>query len=771
MFFFVARLRLQFAIAIFLFSFVHAHQDVLYTSSVSYCAPPEDILVEVFEITYFRANDSISFNVSAASVVHNNVTANVLLNVYGMQPINFTLDLCSIADGLLCPLPTYDFVGADSIPLPPSVDVSSELPGIAYVIPDLESYAQLTLLDVETGEMRACIQSTLSNGWTTHQYAVEWTTGAIVLLALAAAIWQTLACDSLALTPIRLLDIFYLYQTIATSGLLSLNYPIVYRAFTLNFAWSIGLFAASTTSHFQNSINNMRHLTGGDLADASSSGATSLVNRKLSPYNQAPGSNLDLAIPQSLMDRFASLPQVDLSKLFSRDAVTDVAETPKVLASGAVATVTQESANVLQAGIPIYVNTIGIATANAFMTVFLVSLILAAIMLAGLALAYGLLWWAGRYEWARRRMEITTDLRASFPDFARAWGLRAALITLFPVLTFAFAQWTLKDSWLSVLLSVILVIILMALIIPSVLAVLSPYTLKALSRFNVSFSESALIPLSAPFQPHRLWYLIPLLIAIFFKSLVIAFAHAHGLAQTICFLCADVVVFGLLVLVKPYRTRHADILMGYLGLLRIIADGLMIAFAESLNLSAIPRVVIGIIIAVLWSIAVVIMFLNILVNIGLWKLIQHIIPWCGWGRRRQGDKSLASNPSHNDSSSMLEKGEKGEKESPSEATQHTWARPGNPSPPTSASFPNSEHPSTYSASSLGQPLPSRWSFQHSRPPSGYDESSPTSPSAAPHSVSPSPSTPTLNMPTHRHTRQLSSVASPTIEEHDTPNEA
>lgn len=698
-----------------------------------------------------------------SKISNTNVTANVLLNVYGMQPFNFTLDLCSIADGLLCPLPTYNFTGADSIVLPSSVDVSSEIPGIAYVIPDLESYAQLTLVDVETGEIRACIQSTLSNGWTTHQYAVEWTTGAIVLLALAAAIWQSLACDSLSLAPIRLLDIFYLYQTIATSSLLSLNYPIVYRAFTLNFAWSIGLFSASTTSHFQNSINNMRHLTGGDLADASSSGATPLVNRKLSPYNQVSGA---LAIPQAVMDRFASLPRIDISKLFSRDFSAEVIQATDVLTKRTVATVTPESANVLQAGIPIYVNTIGIATANAFMTVFLVALIYAAIVLAGLALAYLLLWWVSRYEWARRRMEITTDLRASFPNFARAWGLRAALVTVFPVLTFAFVQWTLKDSWLSVFLSVILLLIVMASVIPPVLAVLSPYLPKVLLRFNIPLSDSALTPLSAPFQPHRLWYLIPLLVAILFKALIIAFAHAHGLVQVICFLIADVLVFGLLILVKPYRTRHADILMGYLGLLRIVASGLMIAFAESLNLTAIPRVVIGIVTAVLWSLAVVIMFLNILVNMGLWKLIMRVVPCGSWSRRRQGDRSLASNPSHQDSSSVLEKGEK---ESPSGVSQHSWARPGNPSPPTEASFlPESEHPSTYSSSSFGQPLPSRWSFQHSRPPSGNDESSP---STTRPSVTPSPSTPTSSIPAHRHTRQLSLIASPTIEEHDPPNEA
>lgn len=88
MFFSVARLRLSIASALIVFSSLsRAHQDVLckslsyssmatahdpfmaVTSSVSYCAPPEEILVQQLDLIYFKANNSISFNVSAASVV------------------------------------------------------------------------------------------------------------------------------------------------------------------------------------------------------------------------------------------------------------------------------------------------------------------------------------------------------------------------------------------------------------------------------------------------------------------------------------------------------------------------------------------------------------------------------------------------------------------------------------------------------------------------------------------------------------------------------
>lgn len=88
MFFSVARLRLV-AISFFALPLVHAHEDVicvfssrlisfylvltnsvcLVTSSVSYCAPPENLLVEQFDVSYFPLNNSLVFNISAASVV------------------------------------------------------------------------------------------------------------------------------------------------------------------------------------------------------------------------------------------------------------------------------------------------------------------------------------------------------------------------------------------------------------------------------------------------------------------------------------------------------------------------------------------------------------------------------------------------------------------------------------------------------------------------------------------------------------------------------
>lgn len=718
-----------------------------------------------------------------------------------MHPINTTLNLCSLFHGILCPLPQYNFTGWDTLQLPDSVksSITDHLPGIAYVMPNLEAFAQLTLYKENTNEVVACLQTTVSNGWSARQYAVEWSTAALTLLALASAIWKSIASDALALAPIRLLDFVVLLQTIAASGLLGLNFPSVYTAFTLNFSWILGLFPQSATSGMQNSITHMRRLTGGDSSDASSGDSTAYVNRELSPYNM-------LAQPASLLESVKALPSLDLRNATARSlvkvgtsAVNATSRLAKAQADVAVVT-NDDSSDVLQAGIPIYVNTIGVATANAFMTVFLTTLIYTAVVLGFLGVAFALYVGVQRTAWGQRNVRRWKGLQDGFVPFAKAWGLRAVIAATFPLLIFIFFQWTLHDSWLSILLSVITLVILMGLVLPPLFFVLRPYLPRALSRTHNSAVPTtlSLAPLTAPFREERILYAGLIMLTLLVKAMVIAFGHADGLAQAIVFLIIDVLFFLSLILAKPFRTRRADILQGYLAIVRMVCSGLLIAFVQTVNLSPIPRVVIGVVTVVIFAVAVVIMFLNTLVNLGLWRLFKDLV--CCGRRRREGDRSLASQSS--DPMFDEKHPERDAEKCVESASAHTGSsqydlvdRPGNPTPPTTRTnshahtnlaTPDSGSPLSTSIGSsrpsiltdttgttLGNELPRRWSFQHSRPPSGSDGS----PTAGSFLAPSSPSTPGSTRPatsSQRHSRHPSaSVAthSPIQERYSDEHEA
>ncbi|KAH9855143.1 TRP-domain-containing protein [Lenzites betulinus] len=756
MFFSVARLRLALSSFLLLAApLVRARDNSLFTSSVTYCAPPESLLIEQFDIAYFAKNQSIVFNVSAASVVPNtNVNANLFLNVYGIRPINVTLDICSLFDGALCPLPLYNFTGSDSLSLPKDFDVASQLPNIAYYIPDLEAYAQLTLTDVKTGQVRACVQFTLSNGWSTHQLGAEWAAGSIALLALTAALVQSIFGFGSPLLPVRLIDVVSLFQTIALSGLLALNFPSLYRSFALNFSWALGLFESSSTSSIQTSINRMRSATGGHLSDESGDGAISFVNRKLSPYNSA-----SYVAPQSLVQTASSLARVNLAEFVSSNASLP-ASLPRtqVLVGSDVATVTEQSSNVLEAGFPIYTNSVGIATANAFMTVFFVALILTAIVLGTLALIYGVLVALERSEFGRRHPGIA-QFRTNYPSFAKAWAIRGAQMLSLPILVFTFYQWTLKDSWLSDLLSVILLIALMAIILPAAFFAIRSSVPR--SRWTDMKPPAAVAPFTEPYRESRTYYVIPLLLVMVIKAMVTAFAHVHGMVQAVFFVVLEALLLGCIIVLKPYPTRRADVLAGYLCITRLVCSGLMIAFAENLAVQPIPRVAIGAVTAVIFSIACIVLFFNLLVNLGLWRLVKYVV-CCGHRGRRPGDTELASTPSD---SSIAEKGEghryDGEQEKKDTATYFHHSRPGNPSPPSTAI--SIEPMSATSSTTLGETLPRRWSFQYSRPPSAATDSPHSPPYTTYHN-----STASSPVSAQRHSRHISSSLPTPLEEYPTP---
>lgn len=169
-------------------------------------------------------------------------------------------------------------LGGSALPVPE--DIIGALPSIAWTVPDLSAIVQVRFADTESGELVACLQATLANGHTTKLDAVLWATAgfaiAAVLISWLHTAWNLCRHDSQLSTEAglvtgdsspaqwRVVDIIYLFQVIASSGLLTLNYPTVYPAFVQNFRWALGLFH---TPSIQNAINSARDKTGGKLAE------------------------------------------------------------------------------------------------------------------------------------------------------------------------------------------------------------------------------------------------------------------------------------------------------------------------------------------------------------------------------------------------------------------------------------------------------------------------------------------------------------------------
>ncbi|KAH8832720.1 TRP-domain-containing protein [Flagelloscypha sp. PMI_526] len=549
-----------------------------------------------------------------------NVSANVLLNAYGMKPLNITIDFCTILGGALCPLPKYHFKGSQTLQLPDTVD-TSVIPGIAYYVPDFEGFAQLMLTDTATGDLKACVQATLANGQSMKQPAVSWATGASTFIVFLLALWQSLS-SPYAVIPVRLLDLMHLYQGIVTSAFLSLNYPLAYRAFTLNFAWALGFI---TGMGEQTSIDRMRSLTGGSLANSTSSSVVEQINRKTSPYNVRI-TDVDLASISTFSKSLLATTFASADSIFGGNSDDDGTE----LSPYAVQTVTEDGSNILPAGLPVFVNSIHIGTANAFMTAFFALLVLAAIYGGVVLCAVALSMYQQRR--AASDSSFLQKVTSTSRSFVASWGIRLLLVVSFPIFTLAMYQWTLKDSWLSILLSVITFIVVLCGLayswyrIGRLVKQYSPQMLHSDKHFFSTFGS----PIYSRYHVEKFYFAAVLVVAFLLKSIFIAAAKGHGATQ--------------------------------LGLFLAVEIGTL-----SLGVAAIPRLVIGLVIAVIFSVSILVILINVVVHV--FDGAAESQQWSDSSSIEQGEKPSSSQPPSSPSSSSQD-----------DSSHASTDRPKNPTP-------------------------------------------------------------------------------------------
>ena len=107
---------------------------------------------------------------------------------------------------------------------------------------------------------------------------------------------------------------------------------------------------------------------------------------------------------------------------------------------------------------------------------------------------------------------------------------------------------------------------------------------------------------------------------------------------------------------KPFKTKGGDIFLTYLAITRFVCTALMIAFLQTLNVSPITRVIVGIFIAVIFSVSVIVVFLN---------LVLHTVG--GLLRRKRENLPVASSGGSSDGLVL----EKGNSKTPSDLEKQT----------------------------------------------------------------------------------------------------
>jgi hypothetical protein len=109
----------------------------------------------------------------------------------------------------------------------------------------------------------------------------------------------------------------------------------------------------------------------------------------------------------------------------------------------------------------------------------------------------------------------------------------------------------------------------------------------------------------------------------------------------------ELLIFCTLVVFRPGHTRGSDVLALFLSIVRIASTAALIPFvSEPIGLDPIPRVVVGIVIAIVCSVGIVVLFVNFFVNLAVWRLVFR------GKRQEQRTSEVAHSPSSPNSSAV-----------------------------------------------------------------------------------------------------------------------
>jgi len=417
----------------------------------------------------------------------------------------------------LCPVPSGSFsaTGVQSIP----ASYASLIPSIAFSVPDISAQATLELKSLDTGADVACITSDVNNGKTVNVPAVSYVAAGVAgaaLLVTGASALGALASGgtgggSGTLSP-SFTEVFTWFQGVAMNGMLSVNYPPVYRSFTKNFGFSTGLIP---WTGLQTSIDNFRSVTGGNLTNDS---VQFLQNATLVFGN---GDDSSSTARRSL--EFA---------LSVRDSIsTNVNSSTTTTTSNSTSSI-QTTVN----GIKAYVEELSVPQANTFMTVLLIVACVIAAIAVGILLFKVIL-----ETWA---------LFGSFPKGLTGfrkhyWGTMArSIVNLILVLygvwvLYCIFQFTHGDSWAAQVLAGVTLALF-----TSVLAFFSFkiwQTARRLKQMDGDVSglydnKDFWLKYSLFYDSYKKdfwWLFLPTIIYMAAKGCVLAAADGHRLTQTI----------------------------------------------------------------------------------------------------------------------------------------------------------------------------------------------------------------------------------------------
>lgn len=478
-------------------------------------------------------------------------------------------------------VPTGSFSATGSQQIPESF--SSQIPSIAFSIPDLDGQAKLQLKSLDQGNEVACIKSELSNGKSIQvpgvTYAAAGVAGAALVVSGLSAISAAGNTGAPSSSP-GFGEVMGWFHSMATNGMLSVNYPPIYRSFAKNFAFSTGLIP---WNQMQMAIDNFRSSTGGNLTDNS---YQFLKNATL-VYSNGSSSDTSSKLKRGL--RLA----VGVSDLAARSFSTSFDESDSDHDNNGDDGGIQH----VVSGIDAYVEQLTIPRANTFMTVLLIfAIVVAAIAVGILLLKVILEVWAlyGRFP---------QNLRNFRNDY---WGLLGRTVT--NLILVLYGIWVLYcvyqlssgDSWAAKVLAAVTLAIFTAVLLFfafRIFALARKFRKAEGDAYGLYENKETWRKYSLFYDNYKKdywWLFVPLIVYMFAKGCILAAGNGHGLVQSAGQLVVEALLLVLLLWYRPYVTKSSQWINITIQVVRVLSVVCVLVFVEELGLAQTTKTVTGV---------------------------------------------------------------------------------------------------------------------------------------------------------------------------------
>lgn len=557
-------------------------ERLLISSSLNTCIENSNFTASLFNVVFTPNNRTITFDVTGITSLTGNFTLHVEGAAYGYKIFDTDIDPCASKElAGVCHMQPGPITITSNLVF--DEDVVSQIPSIAYTIPDLDATVRIKIASKANPDIiKACVEARLSNGQTVEQKGVSWATAVVAGLALVvSAVVAGLGHDNTAAhIAAYALSLFSYFQAIAMVGLTAVPLPPIVQSWTQNFQWTMGIigvdFMQTIATWYQKS-------TGGTPA--------TILNTLTTNSVQVQKRSLEIA------SEAASI----LRRSNNDNAMDSVSGTYTVAGMDRVAfRADMEATNLFVTGLMFFV-------------VFVTFTIL------GVAAFKGICELAVKQKWMKT---------SRFEDFRNGWkvvlkGIMFRMVLIgFPQMTIlCLWEFTKVDSPAEVVLAVFFFFGM-----GGTLAWAAFKVVMIAKRSKTMHKNPAYILYSDPtslnkwgflyvqFRATAYYYIIPTLVYILIKGMFIALGQGSGTAQAVGLLIIEAAVLIAASVMKPWMDKSTNTVNISICSINFFNAICLLVFSEVFNQPAIVTGVFGVVLFVVNAIFALVLLILVIVS-------------------------------------------------------------------------------------------------------------------------------------------------------------